>query len=48
MPASYSGVAGTWWQKLKSAPVDGKANAGLIALVVAQFNCMKLDRIDGT
>jgi uncharacterized protein (TIGR00251 family) len=28
---------GTWVAKLKSPPVDGKANAELIALVAAQF-----------
>ena len=28
---------GTWLAQLKSPPVDGKANAELIALVAAQF-----------
>ena len=32
---------GTWVATLKSPPVDGKANAELIALVAAQFNCHK-------
>ena len=32
---------GTWAAKLKSPPVDGKANAELIALVAAQFRCGK-------
>jgi len=32
---------GTWVAKLKSPPVDGKANAELIALVVEQFGCRK-------
>lgn len=32
---------GTWVAKLKSPPVDGKANAELIALVAAQFGCAK-------
>ena len=32
---------GTWVAKLKSPPVDGKANAELIALVAEQFNCGK-------
>ena len=32
---------GTWVAKLKSPPVDGKANAELIALVAKQFNCNK-------
>jgi len=32
---------GTWIAKLKSPPVDGKANAELIALVAEQFGCAK-------
>ena len=32
---------GTWVAKLKSPPVDGKANAELIALVAGQFGCAK-------
>jgi uncharacterized protein len=32
---------GTWIAKLKSPPVDGKANAELIALVAEQFACTK-------
>jgi uncharacterized protein (TIGR00251 family) len=32
---------GTWIAKLKSPPVDGKANAELIALVAEQFRCSK-------
>jgi uncharacterized protein (TIGR00251 family) len=32
---------GTWMAKLKSPPVDGKANAELIALVAEQFGCTK-------
>lgn len=32
---------GTWVAKLKSPPVDGKANAELIALVAEQFGCSK-------
>jgi uncharacterized protein YggU (UPF0235/DUF167 family) len=32
---------GTWLAQLKSAPVDGKANAELIALVAKQFGCAK-------
>jgi uncharacterized protein (TIGR00251 family) len=32
---------GTWSAKLKSPPVDGKANAELIALVAEQFGCKK-------
>ncbi|HKR36191.1 MAG TPA: DUF167 domain-containing protein [Steroidobacteraceae bacterium] len=32
---------GTWVAKLKSPPVDGKANAELIALVAEHFRCSK-------
>ena len=32
---------GTWLAQLKAAPVDGKANAELIALVAAHFGCRK-------
>lgn len=32
---------GTWLAKLKSPPVDGKANAELVALVAAHFRCRK-------
>lgn len=32
---------GTWVAKLKSPPVDGKANAELIALVAEHFKCVK-------
>jgi uncharacterized protein (TIGR00251 family) len=32
---------GTWIAKLKSPPVDGKANKELIALVAEQFGCSK-------
>jgi uncharacterized protein len=32
---------GTWVAKLKSPPVDGKANKELIALVAEQFRCGK-------
>lgn len=32
---------GTWLAQLKSPPVDGKANAELIALVARQFGCAK-------
>jgi uncharacterized protein len=34
---------GTWSASLKSPPVDGKANAELIALVAAHFKCRKSD-----
>jgi uncharacterized protein YggU (UPF0235/DUF167 family) len=32
---------GTWLAQLKSPPVDGKANAELIALVAREFGCCK-------
>lgn len=32
---------GAWVARLKSPPVDGKANAELIALVAEQFGCSK-------
>jgi len=32
---------GTWLAQLKSPPVDGKANAELIALVAKHFHCPK-------
>ena len=35
------GEDGTWRATLKSPPVDGKANAELIALVAAHFRCPK-------
>ncbi|HEX5094285.1 MAG TPA: DUF167 domain-containing protein [Burkholderiales bacterium] len=34
---------GTWVAQLKSPPVDGKANAELIALVAAHFGCRRAD-----
>ena len=32
---------GTWLARLKSPPVDGKANAELVALVAREFGCVK-------
>jgi uncharacterized protein (TIGR00251 family) len=32
---------GTWLATLKSPPVDGKANAELIALVAERFDCRR-------
>jgi len=32
---------GTWVARLKSPPVDGKANSELIALVATRFGCRK-------
>ena len=34
---------GTWMAKLKSPPVDGKANKELIALVADHFACRKAE-----
>lgn len=34
---------GTWTARLKSPPVDGKANKELIALVADRFGCRKAD-----
>jgi uncharacterized protein len=33
--------AGVWQARLKSPPVDGRANAELIALIAARFGCAK-------
>jgi uncharacterized protein (TIGR00251 family) len=32
---------GTWLARVKAAPIDGKANAELIALVAGHFRCRK-------
>lgn len=32
---------GLWLAQLKAAPIDGKANEELIALVATRFNCRK-------
>ena len=32
---------GTWTARVKSPPVDGKANAELIALIAGHFRCPK-------
>lgn len=32
---------GTWFARLRSAPIDGKANEELIALVADHFQCRK-------
>jgi uncharacterized protein (TIGR00251 family) len=34
---------GTWLARLKSAPVDGKANAELVGLIAERFGCRKAD-----
>jgi len=34
---------GTWLAQIKSPPVDGKANAELIALIAKRFGCRKAD-----
>lgn len=36
-------VDGDWLAKLKSPPVDGKANEELIALVATKFGCRKAE-----
>lgn len=33
--------AGTWIARLRSSPVDGKANAELVRLVASQFGCSR-------
>lgn len=38
-----AGEDGVWLAKLKSPPVDGRANAELISLVAEQFGCRKAD-----
>jgi uncharacterized protein len=35
------GADGTWVARLKSSPVDGKANAELVGLVAEKFQCSK-------
>ncbi len=34
---------GVWLAQVKSPPVDGKANAEVIALVAKEFGCTKAD-----
>ena len=34
---------GTWVARIKSPPIDGKANEELIALVAKHFECRKSD-----
>jgi len=34
---------GTWVARLKAAPVEGKANEELVALVARHFGCRKAD-----
>ena len=36
-----SGADGTWVARLKSPPVDGKANAELIELIAEHFGCRR-------
>lgn len=35
------GIDGTWVARIKSPPIDGKANKELIALVAKHFRCPK-------
>ncbi|RMH87721.1 DUF167 domain-containing protein [Lysobacter pythonis] len=37
------GEDGVWLAQLKSPPIDGKANAELIALIAGHFGCYKKD-----
>lgn len=39
--SSLEETDGVWLAQLKSPPVDGKANAELIALVAERFGCRK-------
>jgi len=39
--SSLEAADGVWLAQLKSPPVDGKANAELIALVAERFGCRK-------
>ena len=39
--SSFERVDGVWLAQIKSPPVDGKANAELIALVAQKFRCRK-------
>jgi uncharacterized protein (TIGR00251 family) len=39
--SSLEQVDGAWIAQIKSPPVDGKANAELIALVAERFRCRK-------
>jgi uncharacterized protein len=34
-------AGGTWFAQLRCAPVDGKANAELVALLARHFGCRK-------
>jgi uncharacterized protein len=34
-------AGGTWLARLRAAPIDGKANEELIALVADHFQCLK-------
>ena len=37
------GSDGVWVARLKSPPVDGKANTELVGLIADQFGCRKVD-----
>ena len=37
------GSDGVWLARLKSPPVDGKANAELVGLIADRFSCRKAD-----
>jgi uncharacterized protein YggU (UPF0235/DUF167 family) len=38
---TLDGTTGTWVARLRSSPVDGAANAELVALVAKHFGCSK-------
>ena len=40
-PALVQQPDGSWLARLKSPPVDGKANEELIALVAGHFHCVR-------
>jgi uncharacterized protein (TIGR00251 family) len=39
--SSLEQIDGVWLAQIKSPPVDGKANAELIALIAEKFGCRK-------
>lgn len=39
--SSLEQIDGSWLAQIKSPPVDGKANAELIALIAEKFGCRK-------
>jgi len=41
LSALEQSAEGAWFAQIRAAPIDGKANEELIALVANQFNCRK-------